>query len=117
MTIIRANAWLAVLIVIILSVVPGNLRPHMLGNSGYEHFAAYFITSVLFAVGYSRPMQLLAILVMLATCAGMLEIVQLSIPGRMASVGDFVAGTIGAWIGVLVIVAVRWLRVGTIAFL
>jgi hypothetical protein len=115
MTIIRANAWLAILIVIILSMVPGNLRPHVMGNSDYEHFTAYFITGSLLAIGYSRPVQLLAIAVILATCAGALEVLQLSIPGRTASVGDFAAGTIGAWIGVLVIVLVRWVRDGTTA--
>jgi VanZ family protein len=115
MTIIRANAWLAILIIIILSVVPGNLRPHVMGSSDYEHFTAYFITGSLLAIGYSRPVQLLAIVAMLATSAGALEVLQFSIPGRTASVGDFAAGTIGAWIGVLVVVLVRWVRDGTTA--
>jgi VanZ family protein len=52
---------------------------------------------------------------MLATCAGLLEVIQFSIPGRIPSVADFAAGAIGAWTGVLVVVLVRRLRDGTIA--
>jgi VanZ family protein len=103
----RMGAGLAVLAVIVLSVVPGNMRPHLLGNDYYEHFAAYFITGSLLAIGYLRPMQLLSSGVLLAMCAGSLEFAQLWIPGRTASIGEFATGTIGAWIGVLVIVVIR----------
>lgn len=103
----RLGAWLAVLTIIVLSVVPGNMRPHALGNDYYEHFAAYFITGCLFAIGYLRPMQLLSSGVLLPICAGSLEFVQLWIPGRTASAGDFAISTIGAWIGLLLIVVVR----------
>ncbi len=103
----RLGAWLAVLTIIVLSVVPGNMRPHALGNDYYEHFAAYFITGCLLAIGYLRPMQLLSSGVLLPICAGSLEFVQLWIPGRTASAGDFAISTIGAWIGLLLIVVVR----------
>ncbi len=103
----RLGAWLAALTIIVLSVVPGNMRPHLLGNDHYEHFAAYFITGSLLAIGYLRPMQLLSSGVLLAICAASLEFVQLWIPGRTASAGGFATSTIGAWIGLLLIVAVR----------
>jgi VanZ family protein len=108
MTLVRASAWLAVLIVVILSVVPGGLRPHVMRNSGYEHLTAYFITAGLLAIGYSRPTQLLANAAVLTVCAGVLEVAQFSIPGRTASIGDFAIGTIGAWIAVLIGFLVRW---------
>jgi VanZ family protein len=98
---------LAMLTIIVLSVVPGNMRPHVLGNDHFEHFAAYFITGSLWATRYLRPMQLLSSGVLLAMCAGSLEFVQLWIPGRTASAGDFAIGTIGAWIGLLVTIVVR----------
>ena len=103
----RLGAWLAALTIIVLSVVPGNMRPHALGNDYFEHFAAYFITGCLLAIGYLRPMQLLSSGVLLPICAGSLEFVQLWIPGRTASAGDFAISTIGAWIGLLLIVVVR----------
>jgi VanZ family protein len=101
------GARLAVLTVIVLSVVPGSLRPHVLGNDYYEHFAAYFVTGSLLAIGYLRPMQLLSSGVLLAICAASLEFVQSWIPGRTASAGGFATSAIGAWIGQLVIVVVR----------
>jgi VanZ family protein len=101
------GARLAVLTVIVLSVVPGRMRPHVLGNDDYEHFAAYFITGSLLAIGYLRPTQLLSSGVVLAICAASLEFVQLWIPGRTASAGGFATSAIGAWIGLLVIIVVR----------
>ena len=106
-TLTRIGAGLAVLTVIVLSVVPGNLRPHLLGNDYCEHFAAYFIIGSLLAFGYLRSMQLLSSGVLLAICAASLEFVQLWIPGRTASTGGFATSAIGAWIGLLVIVVVR----------
>jgi len=103
----RLGAGLAVLTIIVLSTVPGTIRPHMLGNDYFEHFTAYFITGSLWAIGCLRPMQLLSSGVLLATCAGSLEFVQLWIPGRDASARDFAASAIGAWIGLVIIVVIR----------
>ena len=103
----RTGAGLAMLTVIVLSVVPGSMRPHVLGNDYYEHFAAYVITGSLLAIGYLRPIHLLSSGVLLALCAALLEFVQLWIPGRTASAGGFATSANGAWIGLLVIVVVR----------
>jgi VanZ family protein len=73
-----------------------------MGNGYYEHFTAYFITASLLTIAYSRPMQLLANCAMLTIGAGVLEVVQLAIPGRTASIADFAVGIIGAGIGVVV---------------
>ncbi len=69
----RKGAGLAVLTIVVLSVMPGRMRPHIL----------------------------------LAICAGSLEFVQLWIPGRTSSVGGFASATVGAWIGLLVMIVIR----------
>jgi hypothetical protein len=107
-TLVRIEAWLAVLIVIVLSVIPGNMRPHVLANGYYEHFTAYFITGSLMGIGYSRPKQLLSSAIMLALCGGTLEIVQLWIPDRTADVGDFAASAFGAWAALVLTCVIRW---------
>jgi hypothetical protein len=107
MLLIRAGAWLAVLTIIVLSVVPGNLRPHVLGNDYFEHLAAYVIASSLLALGFPRPMQQLASWTLLATCAGVLELAQRSIPGRTASIGEFATGVFGAGLGIVAIFVIR----------
>ena len=101
------GAGLTVLTVIVLSVMPGKMRPHILGNDYYEHFVAYFTAGSLLAVGYPRPMQLLSGAILLGICAGSLEFVQLWIPGRTSSVGGFASAAIGASIGLLIVVVVR----------
>lgn len=106
----RIAAWLAVLTTIVLSVVPGSMRPHVLGNDYAEHFVAYFVAGSLFAIAYQRAQQLLSSGVLLAICACSLEFVQLWIPGRTASIRDFEVSTIGAWIGLLAVVVVRLTR-------
>ncbi len=103
----RLAAGLSVVTIVILSVVPGNMRPHILGNDPAEHFVAYSITGSLLAVGYLSPMQLLASGVLLPVCAGLLELAQTWIPGRMPSAGEFTASAIGTWIGLLVMVVGR----------
>lgn len=97
----RTIAWLAVAAIVVLSVVPGSARPHVLGNDRIEHFVAYLAAGSLFAIGYVRPLQLLSIGVMLTICAGALELAQLLIPGRLASPRDFIVSATGAWVGFL----------------
>jgi len=107
MMLIRVGAWLAVLTIMVLSVVPGNLRPHVLGNDYFEHLAAYFIAGSLLAIGFPRPMQQLASWTLLATCSGVLELVQRSIPDRTASIGEFAIGVFGAGLGIMAIFVIR----------
>jgi VanZ family protein len=108
MRLTRKGATLTALIIIVLSVMPGKMRPHLLGNDYCEHFIAYFVAGSLLAVGYPRPLQRLSSGVLLAIGAGTLELIQLWIPGRTSSVGGFVSAAAGAWIGVLIIVLVKW---------
>jgi hypothetical protein len=106
----RMAAWLAVLAIIVLSVVPGSMRPHIFGNDSAEHLAAYFIAGALFASGYPRPIQLLFSGVLLAICAGSLEFVQLWVPARTASTGEFAVSAIGVSVGLLIIASIRRTR-------
>lgn len=106
----RMAGWLAVLAIVVLSVVPGSMRPHLFGHDSAEHFVAYFIAGGLFASGYLRPMQFLLSGVLLAVCAGSLEFVQLWIPARTASAGEFATSAIGAWVGLLIIASIRRAR-------
>jgi len=106
----RMVAWPALVVIITLLVVPGSVRPHVLGSDRAEHFIAYLTVGSLFANGYARPLQLLSSGVMLTICACAWEFVQLMNPGRLASPRDFIVSTIGAWIGFLAVVAFRQVR-------
>lgn len=99
----RVAGWLAVLAIVVLSVVPGQLRPDVLGEKHIEHLAAYLGAALILAAGYPRRLHLLLIGVLLSVCSGALEIVQLWIHGRTSSAADFAASSLGAWIGVAAI--------------
>jgi VanZ like family len=96
---LRLASWLALAAVMILSTVPGSLRPQT-GAPGYvEHFAAYLITGFLFVSAYPRHVALAVVL--LAALAGIVEFVQSWIPGRTPGVADFIASALGAGAGSL----------------
>jgi VanZ family protein len=99
---IRVGGWLAVLAIIVLSVVPGQLRPDVMGEKHIEHLAAYFGAAALLAGGYPRRSQLILICVFLPACSGVLEIIQLWIEGRSSSLADFAVSSLGAWSGVAI---------------
>jgi VanZ family protein len=113
---IRSIAWMAILAIVMLSVVPGDMRPQVMSDKHFEHLAAYVITGILFALAYSQVRSIIFFGVLLTICAAMLEIAQLAIIGRTSSLSDFVAGSVGAWIGLAVghfsapRASARWLR-------
>ena len=106
----RSVGWLAVLVIIVLSLVPGDMRPHVMADDDCDHFAAYLIASSLLAIGYSRSDQLLSNALSLALLAGLLEIVQSLIPGRNPSAWDFAMSAFGSGAGVALVGVVRWAR-------
>ena len=109
--IFRWLAWIAVIAVAVLSLVPGEFRPHVTTSNYIEHFAAYFLTSAVVALAYRATIQsVLAIMFFLVTYAGLLETAQLWIPGREARFTDFVASTLGVVAGILFVSFVRWIR-------
>ena len=99
--------WLGVLIIAILSLVPGNLRPHTVLPGPLEHTLAYALTGAALAFGYRRMDFRLLCLVGLSAGSVVLEILQASVPGRSPSAVDAVASSSGAALGML-LGAVLW---------
>ncbi|MEO8318348.1 MAG: VanZ family protein [Bradyrhizobium sp.] len=85
--------------IVIISLVPGHLRPHVLSSSYEEHCLAYAVVGYLLAVGRPTFWRRLVLGFMLVVAAGSLEMAQLFIAGRTASVADFAASVLGAWAG------------------
>lgn len=95
----RLLGWSAVIIIAVLSLVPGDIRPHTGAPGPFEHVAAYLGTAVLLTVGYGGNRLPGAIVLSLSFYSAVFEIVQTQIPGRNAAVSDFVASTLGAALG------------------
>lgn len=98
----RALFYLALLTIAVLSLVPGQSRPHTDFPGPAEHFAAYAGAGLLLALGYVSTRQRLVGLLGLATASGVFELLQHFSPGRNPSAFDALASSCGAAFGVAV---------------
>ena len=96
----RAAGWIGVAAIVVLSTLPGSERPHTGAPGQMEHVLAYFMTASALATGYQRRDTRLKLLLGLMLLAEAMECAQLFIPGRNAAIGDFLASSLGALIGV-----------------
>ncbi|HXW70647.1 MAG TPA: VanZ family protein [Methylocella sp.] len=98
-TLARAAGYCGVAAIIILSLVPGPDRPHTGLPGPAEHFLAYCLTAMAFAVG-ARPMaQRLAFGAALSVLACSMEVLQHFVPGRHPSIKDAIASSAGGFLG------------------
>jgi len=90
----------ALMLIGILSEVPGELRPHVFAVTQLEHFMAYFAAGLLLALGFWSRRNVLLLSLALPVYAAVLEITQLIVPGRSSEFIDFFASLAGAWAGI-----------------
>lgn len=93
----RTAAWILLLLVVILSVVPSGMPTGFDGGDKLQHLSAYMILGFFFAVLYPRrrPVVLLGLLLL----GVLLEAVQGLLPVRVASPFDMLANTLGVLLG------------------
>jgi VanZ family protein len=96
----KASAWLLVVAITVLSVVPSTSRPITPAAHDLEHFLIYLATGLAFGIGYPRAARRLAI--GLVVFAGAIEFVQLFIPGRHSRLSDFIIDAVAVCLGVTV---------------
>jgi len=96
--IFQITAWLLIVAVSLLSLVPPLFRPVTDLPHTVEHFTIFLATGFAFGMGYPRRYLLQSIA--LVVVAGSLEIVQFWVPGRHARLIDFVIDALAACIGI-----------------
>jgi VanZ family protein len=94
----RATAWIILAAIVLLTIVPPDLRPITSAPHDVEHAAVFLLDGLAFAFGYRGREWLLSIAA-LPLCAG-LEIAQLFVPGRHARISDFAVDVIAALMGI-----------------
>jgi hypothetical protein len=99
----RTAGWACVVAIVVLSVVPGNERPHTGMPGQIEHVIAYCGTAILLGLGYPTAKARFGLVAMLALLAAALEVIQLWIPGRYSQFIGFAAGSAGACLGMLAV--------------
>lgn len=92
---LRAASIVGVTTLAILSWLPGDLRPSTGAGRTLEHATAYLVMATVLAAACPARARILPVLT-LVVLAAVLEIGQLWIPGRDATVRDLLASSAGA---------------------
>jgi hypothetical protein len=82
MVITRGLAWFGILAIVILSVVPADVRPTTGAAPGFEHLAAFGLVAGVFAISYRQSLGRLLLMAFLY-CGG-IELLQVPLPTRHA---------------------------------
>jgi VanZ family protein len=99
---IKFVAWLLLLSIIVLSVVPPTSRPVTVLSHGIEHLAMFLVTGLALGIAYaSRYRHTFALVLFAVGFAAGVELFQLLIPGRHARVSDFIVDASGLCVGVI----------------
>ena len=105
--ILKAIAWILAAAVTFATLGPPTYRPHAsdLGQNG-EHAFAFILVGLAFGLAYSRNRWKTAA-ISLATI-GLLEVLQLLVPGRHARLSDFVVDALAACAGLAFAAGLDW---------
>jgi VanZ family protein len=107
-TVLRVFAWLLAAAVTFATLGPAMLRPHSELGQGGEHALAFVLVGLAFGIAYSRQRLLTSAISVVAI--GVLEILQLWVPGRHARLRDFVVDALAACIGLAITAGLDWTR-------
>ena len=105
MSLFRVAGLVGVLMIIILSLLPGGFVPESGIPDRLDHLIAYAGTGAALAVGWRSISQRLLIVVGLLMAGILLELGQLWMPGRSCDPLDAISSALGGALGVLVVVA------------
>lgn len=94
---LRVSAWLTLTAILIVTISPLGLRPHI-WSANAERFAAFMVCGGLFALAYPRKWAAIFCLVVLA--AALFEFAQALVPDRHPAMKDVVVKAIGGGIGI-----------------
>jgi VanZ family protein len=104
-------ALISLAIILALSLVRGEFRPHTVFlPSALEHVAAYVVAAFLLCLAYAYRVSPVWLVLLLTAYGGLLELIQLWVPGRHGRLSDIVADFAGALIGAMLASAVTRLR-------
>src|SRR3954453_11595227 len=104
---VRSSAWLLAAAVSFATLGPPGLRPHsVLGQDG-EHALAFVLVGLAFGLAYPKRRGLTAGIAVILI--GVLELLQLWMPGRHARLEDFIVDALAACAGIAVATGLDWM--------
>nr|WP_249163122.1 VanZ family protein [Bradyrhizobium diazoefficiens] len=100
-------AWLLAAAVTVVTLGPQDVRPHpFLGQQG-DHALAFLLIGIVF--GFAYPQRRLTASALAVALIGLLEIMQLWVPGRHARFEDFMVDALSACVGFALSAAAGWM--------
>ena len=91
--------WLGIVVIAVLSLVPGDYRPHTFLPGPAEHVLAYALTGMALAIGYPQARHRVLWFLGLSAAGTLFEVLQFWDPGRSPSLIDVAACSGGAALG------------------
>jgi VanZ family protein len=92
---LRLAFFACIVLLVVLSWLPGTAMVRTGVGGRVEHATAYFITAIVMGLAYRDAPRLLVQFLLLDALAAILEAGQLHVAGRHSSFGDFVASSSG----------------------
>jgi VanZ family protein len=96
---VQMVAWLLLLVIIVLSLVPPTFRPVTVLPNSIEHLTMFSVTGLAFGIAYACRYPHTIALVLFAA---VIELSQLFSSGRHARFSDFFVDAFGLCIGIIV---------------
>lgn len=96
-TALAVSLWL---VIIVLSLLPGDERPHTGASGNVEHLMAYVGTGCITALAF-RAVPALWLVLPFCLASALFEIAQIFIPGRSSGLDNWFFSTVGALVGIL----------------
>jgi VanZ family protein len=97
--------WGCLLAIVLLSLLPGHIRPHTGAPGEFEHFIAYFGAGLFISIRYQLLRLRLIFWAVTAILSFILEILQQFVPGRGSGLYDALASSSGLTVGILLAAA------------
>jgi VanZ family protein len=105
---LKLIAWALAAAVTFATLGPAQLRPHApLGHDG-EHAFAFVLVGIAFGLAYAQRRTFVA--TVSVVMIGVLEVLQIWVPGRHARVVDFVVDALAACFGFTIVAVLEWIR-------
>jgi VanZ family protein len=105
--ILRLFAWLLAAAVTFATLGPASYRPHAAVTHDGEHALAFILLGLAFALAY--PRQRIPAAGISVVLIGILELLQLFVPGRHARLEDFIVDALTALVGFAIAAIIGWL--------
>jgi VanZ family protein len=97
---LRVVAWILLIGIVVMTVVPPSLRVVTGAPHDVEHAGIFLVTGLAFGLAYE--LRLIIVSAAAVTFCALLELVQLAVPGRHARVSDFLIDATAVCVGIAI---------------